>query len=303
MSKLIMMVGLPGSGKSTYAEKIAKEFNATVFSSDALRKELYGSEAVQDHNEEVFDILMKRMSIALERGENVVFDAMNINSKNRRHTLRMIDRYHCEKYAMVVATPYEVCLERNAKRERNVPEWAIKRAYMNFTMPTIREGFDKVGFIYHKDQTFENPVDAAFKSKDISHENHHHEYTIGFHMEAASEYLKEHYPEESKDYALRIATLIHDIGKPFTKTFYNMKGERTEEAHYYNHNNVGAYESMFLDIDGEYRIEIALLILYHMHYYMSWNQSSKAAKRDRDFLGEDLCRKLDILHDCDLHAH
>ena len=37
-----MLVGLPASGKSTYAQELAKEYNSTVFSSDALRAELWG---------------------------------------------------------------------------------------------------------------------------------------------------------------------------------------------------------------------------------------------------------------------
>ena len=80
-NKFIVMVGFPGSGKSTYASKLAASENAVVFSSDALRKELYGSEAVQDRNEEVFNALMKRMIEALKAGESVIFDAMNISSK------------------------------------------------------------------------------------------------------------------------------------------------------------------------------------------------------------------------------
>ena len=44
-----MMVGLVGSGKSTYAKQLAEETNAIICSSDAIRKELCGDENSQDN--------------------------------------------------------------------------------------------------------------------------------------------------------------------------------------------------------------------------------------------------------------
>ena len=57
MPQMIMMVGLPASGKSTKAQELAKEYNATIFSSDALRKELYGDENIQGDNTKLFNTL------------------------------------------------------------------------------------------------------------------------------------------------------------------------------------------------------------------------------------------------------
>src|SRR5574344_887809 len=55
-----MMVGLPGSGKSTKAEQIKNEFGAQVFSSDTLRKEKFGDEKVQKDANEIFKELLNR---------------------------------------------------------------------------------------------------------------------------------------------------------------------------------------------------------------------------------------------------
>ena len=51
MTKFLMMVGLVGSGKSTKAQELSKEYDATIFSSDALREELYGNIDDQEHNQ------------------------------------------------------------------------------------------------------------------------------------------------------------------------------------------------------------------------------------------------------------
>jgi len=60
-NKLIMMVGLPASGKSFVAEQLALKENATIHSSDSLRKELFGDVNVQDKNGEVFQELHNRI--------------------------------------------------------------------------------------------------------------------------------------------------------------------------------------------------------------------------------------------------
>lgn len=80
----VMMVGLPASGKSTYAKELAEEMKAVICSSDAIRKELYDDENSQNNNEEVFKLLHSRIKECLREGKNVIYDATNINSKRRR---------------------------------------------------------------------------------------------------------------------------------------------------------------------------------------------------------------------------
>lgn len=304
MPILIMTVGLPGSGKSTLAHKLAKQYKAEVFSSDALRKELYGSEAVQEHNEKVFDILTRRMIEALKEGKSVVFDAMNISSKNRRHTLRILSKYVDKKIAFLLATPFEMCLERNNSRERHVPEEVIKRAYMNFTVPCVQEGFDEVNLIYPDGFDTRKYIAKKYDECDIPHDNKHHVYGVLEHMFKAGRYYVNTCRPENYDKVLMFSTFLHDIGKPFCKTFVNYKGEKTEDAHYYGHEHVGAYLSLFYtELSPKDRIESALMIQYHMNYYTSWNKSEKAKQRDKDFLGSELFEKIEKLHECDIEAH
>ena len=70
MRKLIMLVGLPGSGKSTYAKRY-KEENSTeeveILSSDTLRKEMFGY-LCQDRNQELFSEMFKRTVSFFKRG-------------------------------------------------------------------------------------------------------------------------------------------------------------------------------------------------------------------------------------------
>jgi predicted kinase len=75
MSKLIVLMGLPGSGKSTYANQFD---HSVVLSSDAIRKELFNDVQYQGKNELVFDTLYRRAKEYLERGYDVVIDSTHL---------------------------------------------------------------------------------------------------------------------------------------------------------------------------------------------------------------------------------
>lgn len=83
MQKFLMLMGISGSGKSTYAKALEKNCGYKVFSSDVLREELFGNENDQTHNSEVFEELHRRILKALDAGENCVYDATNLNRKRR----------------------------------------------------------------------------------------------------------------------------------------------------------------------------------------------------------------------------
>ena len=302
--KFFMLVGLPGSGKSTFGNALASEENAKLFSSDELRNELLGSEDDQSANSVVFSELHKRILKALEDGESVIYDATNISSKNRKNFLQRLNKYDIEKRAVIFATPYEECLRRNAGRDRVVPDYAIKKMYMNFQVPCLQEGFTDIQIVYPDNFSFISYKQLIEEYKAIPHDNPHHEASIGNHMQNALDYLIKTYDSicDIKE-ELLYATYLHDIGKPFTKTFTNSHGEVTPIAHYYNHNNVGAYDVLLTDIPENIKLTVSLLIQYHMQYYTSWKQSEKAQQRDRAFLGLKFISLLDILHECDLAAH
>lgn len=304
MQKLFMLIGLPGSGKSTIAKDLSLEENAVIFSSDDLRKELYGDEACQEDSANVFEILHKRIYEAIESGNNIIYDATNISSKRRKAFLQTLNKYFIDKIAVFIATPYDECLRRNLIRNRVVPEYAIKRMYMNFNVPCLQEGFTSVKVIYPKTLQFIDPFWLVNSYKNIPHDNPHHLETIGDHMYLAYNYLVENYDKicDIND-RLMYATLLHDIGKPFTKVFCDRNGNPTDIAHYYNHNNVGAYDVFFTNIPEDIKLDVSLLIQYHMQYYISWKQSEKAMSKDKAFLGFKFVSLLDILHECDLAAH
>ena len=131
----LMLVGLPASGKSTKAKDFAKQYNATIFSSDALREEMFGNVNDQEHNQELFAELHKRIKDCLSSGKSAIYDATNLNYKRRMAFLAELKNIPCEKVCVVMATPVTICQMRNEVRERKVPISVISRMYKSFHIP------------------------------------------------------------------------------------------------------------------------------------------------------------------------
>lgn len=148
MSIFFMMVGLPYSGKSVYAEGLREKFGAEIHSSDAIRAEILGNVQDQTNNQIVFDTLHKRVISDLSAGKNVIYDATNINYKRRIDLLNRLSKVKCQKVCIVMATPFHECEERSKHRERVVPHEVLVRTYKNFWIPYWYEGWDVIELVY-----------------------------------------------------------------------------------------------------------------------------------------------------------
>ena len=141
---LVLLVGIPGSGKTTYAEKyIKKHTNAVHLSSDLIRNELWGDEATQGDNNEVFSLMHSRAIEALNNGQSVVYDATNVTRKDRSYIIAI-----CPKFVKIevhiVWAPIEICIERDAARERTVGKAVIDKMLKRFQAPYYDEGIDEI---------------------------------------------------------------------------------------------------------------------------------------------------------------
>lgn len=303
MSKpvMTMMVGLVGSGKSHYANKLAEETNATVFSSDKLREEMLGDINDQDHQSEVFQELHKRIKDCLKSGKNAIYDATNISSKRRRSFLQELSKIDCEKRCVIMATPYEQCLANNASRDRNVPEEVIDRMYRNWNTPYWFEGWNDIKIVYWENSENSDSVwHWLNEHMDYCQDNPHHTMTLGQHCWETIGSLADEDPLNG----IMRAGLLHDCGKPHVKTFTNSKGETTDIAHYYGHENVSAYDILFYDCGVANPLDVSILANLHMKPY-AWERDNNAKLQNkyRKLWGEDLYNSVIMLHEADKAAH
>lgn len=134
---LTVLRGLPGSGKTTYAQREVSEGEAVVLSRDSLRDMLHptGHGGVLDGAEEVLisDTLRAMAVRLLGDGKEVVIDATNLRDKYVREWLTLAHgRGHDIDIVDFRAEPLETCLENNANRERQVPEHVIRDMHQRF---------------------------------------------------------------------------------------------------------------------------------------------------------------------------
>lgn len=122
--KAIIMIGVPGSGKSTIASQFAAE-GMTVLSADKIREQIYGDAAIQGEPERVWGQFYRELEVLIAARTEIVIDNTNVRSKDRKVLLEYLipAGYYVEYW--LIDTPVEKCLQRNSQRERKVPESVI----------------------------------------------------------------------------------------------------------------------------------------------------------------------------------
>lgn len=313
----IMMVGVPGCGKSTIAEELKVSYDmgdvkCVILSSDKLREELYGDVNDQEHNGEVFNEMQKRTQEYLQAGVNVIYDATNISSKKRANFLKhQIGDIACTKMCIYMATPWEKSIENDSKRERTVGKEVINRMKYQMQIPMMHEGWDNIriigerpyanlrGFIfgdvirsYNDYIKFLDKSDITKPSIEFDQNNPHHVHTLSKHMYNAYKTLEQYH-----SMPLEFAGMLHDIGKPYCQT-----NDEDGVSHYYSHDGLSAQLAIrFLlenhNFPDSVIIHIATLIQLHMRMF-----DLAGLPKLKGQVGQALFRELELFNMADSKA-
>ncbi len=156
---VVLSIGLPGSGKSTWF----KRHSILPLSSDMVRILLFDDVTEQRYQDLVFSTLrsMLRARLLAKRPWNYV-DATNLSPHERRSWVKLAHDFGYEAHAVFFDVPPEVCIERNHRRERNVPEDVMRRMAGKLRPPKFEEGFAKITVVRLKKKDGESalPVTA-----------------------------------------------------------------------------------------------------------------------------------------------
>lgn len=152
-TRLILLIGLPGSGKSTVAAKLLQaRSQMRLISTDAIRSHLFGDDAMQGHWLQVWREVCKQFQQAVQQiadghASEAIYDATNAVRRDRRRAIALARAYGFTNIIGIwLNTPLEVCLQRNRQRDRRVPEAVILRMHrcLMGAQPSVSDGCDRL---------------------------------------------------------------------------------------------------------------------------------------------------------------
>lgn len=146
MAKIIMLIGIPGSGKTTYSKELSNKYDAKVVSTDKVRQTFVGID-----EKEVFPTVYRLCIEEIKEEKNVILDATHITPKVRKRSFDALDEYGVsyEKVAVFVETSVEECARRVEKRNQDpnelfLPVEVVYSYGKNIIPPSKEEGFDEI---------------------------------------------------------------------------------------------------------------------------------------------------------------
>ncbi len=173
MSRLIILLGIPGSGKSSIAKYLQSEFQEyKIISTDAIRAKLFGNEAIQGPWLKIWNEVEQQLQEAIITTNTVIYDATNISRKQRKEIIALArSKGFTEIIGLWVNTKLEICLKRNQQRHRQVPEAIILNMYQQLreVPPSYEEGFDRL--LYYQNNATSTEISSQSMRKNRTEPN------------------------------------------------------------------------------------------------------------------------------------
>lgn len=152
MPKLYVLVGVPGSGKSTWINGQDWAGDCAIISTDHY-VEAYArstgktySEVFEEFMPKAVDLMAKDVVVARENNKDIIWDQTSTTVASRSRKFAMLPTYY--KIAVVFKTPEPEELERRLQRRpgKIIPKDVVQGMIDNFDHPTEDEGFNEIWY-------------------------------------------------------------------------------------------------------------------------------------------------------------
>lgn len=156
MVELIMLVGVPGCGKSTWVESFNDAGKFTVISMDNIIESMGAPEGLSysDAFDKYSSVAARKMKedlkVAFKNNENVIWDQTNLTVKSRRKKLNMVSDGYLKTAVVFEIDAYELEKRRALRKDttgKTVPPFVLRRMQVSYARPTKSEGFDHIKII------------------------------------------------------------------------------------------------------------------------------------------------------------
>ena len=150
MPKVYVLVGVPGSGKSTcvadqvWAKDCVYVSSDQLIEEEALRQGNTYNDVFNDYVTTAISLMIDQVIAARDAGKDIIWDQTSVSVKSRKKKFSMLPDY--EHIAVVFNTPDQDELEKRlaSRPGKNVP-WEVVSSMINtFEMPTEEEGYKEV---------------------------------------------------------------------------------------------------------------------------------------------------------------
>lgn len=159
LKTLYLTVGVPGSGKSTFCEKMVGK----RISRDTIRFSMINDKDEYFQKEkDVWKEYIHQIQEEINANNTVIADATHLNKKSRQKLLNVLDLKDYVVFVLYFDVPLSTCLARNTKRtgRENVPKNVVTDMYNHMTKPTLEEddryyailSINEEGLIYRLEQ-------------------------------------------------------------------------------------------------------------------------------------------------------
>ena len=153
MPKCYQLVGVPGSGKSTWVSNQDWVKDCVIVSTDMwvdLEAERLGktySEIFDEYMPHAVKLMANHVESARDTNMDIIWDQTSTTVKSRARKFRMLPDY--EHIAIVFKTPEAEELKRRlaSRPGKEIPDDVVQSMIDNFEMPTEDEGFTEIWYV------------------------------------------------------------------------------------------------------------------------------------------------------------
>lgn len=232
------------------------------------------------------NLVAREIRDAYDKYNNIIINLESLHRGFRYTLLNMLKDLDIEKNCVVLAVRYK-------------DTYSSKLDYSKWETPHKFEGWDNIRLVHLGNSCKKflgNPEHIMDKYKNYEQSKENHKYTLGEHMRKSWEYLCNKTDVKKE---ILCASMIHDMGKPFSRVNDNGKMK------YCTHENIGAYDSLFCELNDCDKLSVSNLINLHMEPYR-WKRSQdyeKTLNKHRKIWGDELFNDVMTLHESDVAAH